>query len=59
LIVFGRGSSQTDRIDAVTMIESNFGSPGNLEGVARIGDKLAYFLRDSGPSFSWTGPFLM
>lgn len=45
------------RIDAVTMIQSNFGSPGNLELIARTGDQLAFFWRDSGPAFNWNGPF--
>jgi len=42
--------------DAVTLIESNFGSPGNLEVVARIGTRLAHFWRDSGPAFAWNSP---
>jgi hypothetical protein len=45
------------RIDAVTLIQSNFGSPGNLEVIARTGDQLAFFWRDSGPAFNWNGPF--
>ena len=44
-------------IDAVTMIQSNFGDPGNLELVARVGDSLKFFWRDSGPDFHWNGPF--
>ncbi len=42
-------------VDAVTMIESNFGSPGNLEVVARTGNKLYAFWRDS----QWHGPSLL
>ena len=42
--------------DAVTLIQSNFGDPGNLEIVARSGDQLAFFWRDSGPDFKWHGP---
>lgn len=42
--------------DALTMIQSNFGDPGNLEIVARSGDQLAFFWRDSGPDFRWNGP---
>ena len=49
--VFGTGV-----YDAVAMIESNFGNPGNLEVVARQGDKLFAFWRDSGPSYTWHGP---
>src|SRR4029077_6664011 len=45
------------RVDAVSMIQSNFGDPGNLEVVARVGDTLQFFFRDSGPQFIWSGPF--
>jgi len=45
------------RVDEITMIQSNFGSPGNLELIARTGDQLVFFWRDSGPAFSWNGPF--
>ncbi|HWU22172.1 MAG TPA: C1 family peptidase [Nocardioides sp.] len=44
-------------VDAVTMIESNYGSPGNLEIVARAGDSLQFFWRDCGPGFVWSGPY--
>jgi hypothetical protein len=44
------------QIDALTMIESSFGSPGNLEVVARVADSLYSFWRDSGPAFAWHGP---
>ena len=46
-----------DRYESMTMIQSNFGNPGNLEVVCRIGDKLVFFWRDSGPAFNWNGPF--
>jgi hypothetical protein len=46
-------------VDAVTMIQSNFGSPGNLEVIARVGGQLLFFWRDSGPAFNWYGPFLV
>lgn len=46
-------------VDSVTMIQSNFGSPGNLEVVARVGSQLQFFWRDSGPAFNWNGPFLL
>jgi hypothetical protein len=46
-------------VAAVTMIESNFGSPGNLELICRAGDQLQFFWRDSGPAFNWNGPFLL
>jgi len=54
LIPFGQNLGQ---VDAVTMIQSNFGSPGNLELIARVGDTLQFFWRDSGPAFNWNGPF--
>ncbi len=44
------------RVEALTMIQSNLGSPGNLELVARVGDTLQAFWRDSGPTFTWNGP---
>ncbi|MFI2225633.1 hypothetical protein [Streptomyces fradiae] len=47
------------RVDAITMIQSNFGSPGNLELIARSGDRLNFFWRDSGPEFRWNGPSRM
>jgi hypothetical protein len=46
-------------VDAVTMIQSNFGDPGNLEVVARVGNGLHFLWRDSGPSFTWSNPFLL
>jgi hypothetical protein len=42
------------RFDAVTLIQSNFGSPGNLEAVARAGDRLFFLWRDGN---GWHGPF--
>jgi hypothetical protein len=41
----------------VALIESNYGSPGNLEVVCNAGGQLQFFWRDSGPSFTWNGPF--
>ncbi len=41
---------------AVTLIQSNFGEPGNLELIARSEDELTFFWRDSGPEFKWNGP---
>lgn len=46
-------------VDAITMIQSNFGSPGNLDLIARVGQQLHFFWRDSGPTFRWNGPFPM
>src|SRR6201993_4055322 len=41
--------------EAVGMIQSNFGDPGNLEVVGRIADRLVFFLRYSGPPLRWNG----
>jgi len=41
---------------AVAMIESNIGTPGNFEVVARIGDALSTFFFD-GAALRWNGPF--
>ncbi|MFD0529674.1 hypothetical protein ACFQ1I_27110 [Kitasatospora arboriphila] len=45
------------QVDALTMIQSNYGSPGNLELIARVRDTLQFFWRDSGPAFHWNGPY--
>ena len=44
-------------VDGVSMIQSNFGTPGNLEVVAHVGSALHAFWRDSGPTYSWNGPY--
>ncbi len=49
--------AQFGPVDALTMIQSNYGSPGNLELVARFGNVLQFFWRDSGPAFYWNGPY--
>lgn len=49
---FGQSLGQ---VDAVTLIESNFGTPGNLEVIARVGNSLYTFFRDSS-TFVWNGP---
>lgn len=51
---FGQGTGQ---YDAVALIQSNYGDPGNLEVVARAGDQLVSFWRESAPDFAWHGPF--
>jgi len=52
------GSSDT--YAAVTLIQSNFSSsgngPGNLEVVARSGNRLDFYWRDDATSFTWHGP---
>ncbi|MBL7493160.1 hypothetical protein I6A60_11015 [Frankia sp. AgB1.9] len=52
-----RFGQELGRVDALTLIQSNFGSPGNLELIARVGDTLQFFWRDSGPNFEWRGPY--
>jgi len=47
------------RFDSISMIESNFGSVGNFELIARTGFKLFHIWRDSGAALSWNGPFLV
>ncbi len=44
------------RVDGLSLIQGNFGVPGNLEVVARVGTALHSFWRDSGPGFNWAGP---
>jgi hypothetical protein len=49
------------RFGIPALIQSNFGSPGNLEVVVgtfdpQTGDELVHFWRDSGPAFQWNGP---
>ncbi|MFE5587982.1 hypothetical protein [Kitasatospora sp. NPDC056531] len=49
-----------DTIEAISMIQGNFGppgheGPGNFEVIARIGNRLAHFSRDSEPPFTWHG----
>lgn len=56
---FNFGSSTGVLYEAVTLIQSNFGNPGNLELVARSGDQLVFFWRDSGPEFKWSGPMII
>jgi len=43
-------------VGGVALIQSNFGNPGNLEAVARVGDRLFHMWRDSGPAFNWSAP---
>jgi len=44
------------KVDAVSLIQSNFGEKGNLELVAQIDNQLAFFWRDSGMDRRWNGP---
>jgi hypothetical protein len=53
--VFGTDLGQ---IDAVALIQSNFGTPGigNLEIAARIGNRTAHFWREDQDPPRWVGP---
>jgi hypothetical protein len=53
-IPFGQNLGQ---VTGVTVIQSNYGNPGNLEVVCNAGGQLQFFWRDSGPSFTWNGPY--
>ncbi len=44
------------KVDAVSLIQSDFGESGNLELVAQIDNQLAFFWRDSGMDRKWNGP---
>jgi hypothetical protein len=44
------------KVDAVSLIQSNWGDPGHLELIAQAEGQLAFFWRDSGPDFRWNGP---
>ena len=48
---FGAGT-----VAAVTMIQSNFGTKGNLEVVARVGNRLVHYWRMDSSPFRWFGP---
>ena len=39
------------------LIQGNFGTPGNLEVVARDGDRLVFYWRLDRPPWTWSGPF--
>jgi hypothetical protein len=44
------------KVDAVSLIQSNWGDPGHLELIVQADGQLAFFWRDSGPDFRWNGP---
>ncbi len=50
---FGRAAGV---FDAVVLIQSNFGDPGNLELIGRSGDRLSFYWRDSEEQANWSGP---
>jgi hypothetical protein len=48
--------------DAVTMIQSDFASPGgagNLEVIARSGGQLLHYSREDAPPWQWFGPIVL
>jgi len=47
----------TTRFDAISLIQSNFGTPGDLEVVSRVADQMKHSWRNSGPQFVWSGAF--
>lgn len=49
-------AAEIGKVDSVALIQSNFEDPGNLELIARVGNKLAFFWRGSGPKPEWHGP---
>jgi hypothetical protein len=51
--LFGEGLGY---VTGVSLIESNYGNPGNLEVVVNADGRLYHFWRDSGPEFQWSGP---
>jgi hypothetical protein len=50
-----RFATAEGRLDGAAMIQSTFGTPGNLEVVARRQNQLLHYWRDSGPTFRWSG----
>jgi hypothetical protein len=51
--VFGLDLGQ---VDGVTATQTNLGSLGTLEVVARAGDRLVHYWRGGGPAEAWHGP---
>jgi hypothetical protein len=47
------------RIEALSLIQSNFGEPGHLELVAQTNGEVVSFWRDSEPDFIWNGPYFL
>jgi hypothetical protein len=49
---------ELEHVDALTLTQSSFGDPGNLELLARTGDRLWFFWRQpEGGGHKWNGPF--
>ncbi|XYH99048.1 alpha/beta hydrolase [Sorangium sp. So ce1128] len=52
-VLFG---AELGQFDAVAMTQRRGGAPGDLEVVARLGDRLLLFRRSPGPAPAWRGP---
>jgi len=52
--IFG---TNVGRVDAVSFIQSNFGTQGNFDLIARVGNHLVHFWRDNDHGQIWQGPF--
>lgn len=52
--VFGPDASW--KISGVSLIQGNYGNPGNLEVAARIDGRIAHFWRLGVPPWTWSGP---
>jgi hypothetical protein len=46
-------------VDGATLIESNYGTPGNLEVIVNAGGHLQAFWRECAPNYTWHGPYLL
>ena len=54
-VAFGGSAAYAD---PVSVLQGSFGTPGNLEMVARSGNQLHAYWRDSGLAFTWHGPIV-
>src|SRR5574340_901063 len=57
------GATLGQGIEGITVIQSNFGDPGNLEVICSVAsggaspNRLHHLWRDSGPTLTWHGPY--
>jgi hypothetical protein len=49
----------TGNVDAVSLIQGNYGTKGNLEVVAREGSRLAFYWRMDHSPWTWYGPYYL
>jgi hypothetical protein len=52
--LFGQAAGN---FDSVALVQGDYGDPGNLEVVARSGDRLWFFWRGGPPSWTWSEGF--